>query len=116
MDINMPILNGLQATRIIKERFSYVKIVIVTVSDDASDLFKKYFMTVLATKTENANQKVERLLQHRQISNFTLSSIMNRGCVVATIRATLLTALFLYFHQMISRMNMMFNYLEFWQF
>jgi DNA-binding NarL/FixJ family response regulator len=40
MDINMPVLNGLQATGIIKERFPYVKIVIVTVSDDASDLFE----------------------------------------------------------------------------
>jgi DNA-binding NarL/FixJ family response regulator len=40
MDINMPVVNGLQATGIIKERFPYVKIVIVTVSDDASDLFE----------------------------------------------------------------------------
>lgn len=40
MDINMPIINGLEATRIIKERFPYVKIVMVTVSDDVSDLFE----------------------------------------------------------------------------
>lgn len=40
MDINMPILDGLHATGIIKERFPNVKIVIVTVSDDASDLFE----------------------------------------------------------------------------
>ncbi|MBA4496487.1 response regulator [Paenactinomyces guangxiensis] len=40
MDINMPDLNGLEATRLIKERFPYVKIVMVTVSDDASDLFE----------------------------------------------------------------------------
>lgn len=40
MDINMPELNGLEATRIIKERLPYVKIVIVTVSDDVSDLFE----------------------------------------------------------------------------
>lgn len=39
MDINMPKINGLTATRIIKEQFPSVKIVIVTVSDDASDLF-----------------------------------------------------------------------------
>ncbi|SEN59353.1 DNA-binding response regulator, NarL/FixJ family, contains REC and HTH domains [Lihuaxuella thermophila] len=40
MDINMPMLNGLKATRIIKERFPEIKIVIVTVSDDVSDLFE----------------------------------------------------------------------------
>jgi len=40
MDINMPLVNGLEATRIIKERFPYMKIVMVTVSDDASDLFE----------------------------------------------------------------------------
>ncbi|TCS94242.1 response regulator [Hazenella coriacea] len=40
MDINMPLINGLEATRIIKERFPYVKIVMVTVSDDVSDLFE----------------------------------------------------------------------------
>lgn len=40
IDINMPLLDGLQATGIIKERFPAVKIVIVTVSDDASDLFE----------------------------------------------------------------------------
>jgi DNA-binding NarL/FixJ family response regulator len=39
MDINMPKVNGLAATRIIKEQFPSIKIVIVTVSDDASDLF-----------------------------------------------------------------------------
>lgn len=40
MDINMPYVNGLEATGILKERFPYMKIVIVTVSDDASDLFE----------------------------------------------------------------------------
>ncbi|SFJ36890.1 response regulator [Thermoflavimicrobium dichotomicum] len=40
MDINMPVINGLEATRIIKSRFPYVKIIMVTVSDDVSDLFE----------------------------------------------------------------------------
>jgi DNA-binding NarL/FixJ family response regulator len=40
MDINMPTLNGLEATRLVKEKFPYVKIVMVTVSDDVSHLFE----------------------------------------------------------------------------
>jgi DNA-binding NarL/FixJ family response regulator len=40
MDINMPVMNGLEATRQVKERFPYVKIVMVTVSDDVTDLFQ----------------------------------------------------------------------------
>nr|WP_246079624.1 response regulator transcription factor [Paenibacillus piri] len=40
MDINMPQLDGLEATKIIKERFPYVKIVMVTVSDDITHLFE----------------------------------------------------------------------------
>lgn len=40
MDINMPLLSGLEATKMIKERFPYVKIVMITVSDDIADLFE----------------------------------------------------------------------------
>ncbi|WP_018132293.1 response regulator [Effusibacillus pohliae] len=40
MDINMPEMNGLEATRLIKQRYPYVKIVIITVSDDIADLFE----------------------------------------------------------------------------
>lgn len=40
MDINMPELDGLEATRIIKNKYPYVKIVIVTVSDEVTDLFE----------------------------------------------------------------------------
>ena len=40
MDINMPSLNGLEATRVIKTESPDTKIVILTVSDDEQDLFE----------------------------------------------------------------------------
>ncbi|HEX2054797.1 MAG TPA: response regulator transcription factor [Actinomycetota bacterium] len=40
MDINMPRCDGLLATRLIKRELPYVMVVILTVSDDASDLFE----------------------------------------------------------------------------
>lgn len=40
IDINMPVLDGFQATSLIKEHFPTIKIVIVTVSDEISDLFE----------------------------------------------------------------------------
>ncbi|TBL69921.1 response regulator [Paenibacillus thalictri] len=40
MDIRMPELDGLEATKVIKEKFPYVKIIMVTVSDDITHLFE----------------------------------------------------------------------------
>lgn len=39
MDIGMPVMDGLKATKQIKLQFPYVKIVVITVSDDITDLF-----------------------------------------------------------------------------
>ncbi|WP_209125632.1 response regulator transcription factor [Alkalihalobacillus sp. BA299] len=40
MDINMPKMDGLEATKIIKTKHPYVKIIIITVSDEVTNLFE----------------------------------------------------------------------------
>ncbi|SDW42442.1 response regulator transcription factor [Paenibacillus sp. CF384] len=40
MDINMPVMNGMEATQRIKTIDPHIKIIMVTVSDDISDLFE----------------------------------------------------------------------------
>lgn len=40
MDINMPKLDGLSATKIIKTNYPYVKVIIITVSDEVTNLFE----------------------------------------------------------------------------
>ena len=39
IDIHMPVLSGLEATKIIKEKFPYIKVIILSVSDYIEDLF-----------------------------------------------------------------------------
>jgi two-component system, NarL family, nitrate/nitrite response regulator NarL len=39
MDIQMPELNGLEATKIIKEKSPFIKVIVLSVSDNVADLF-----------------------------------------------------------------------------
>lgn len=39
IDIHMPVLSGLEATKIIKEKLPYIKVIILSVSDYIEDLF-----------------------------------------------------------------------------
>jgi DNA-binding NarL/FixJ family response regulator len=39
IDIQMPYLDGLEATKIIKEKFPFIKVIILSVSDNVGDLF-----------------------------------------------------------------------------
>jgi two-component system, NarL family, nitrate/nitrite response regulator NarL len=39
IDIEMPVLDGLSATKIIKEKFPFIKVIILSVSDNVGDLF-----------------------------------------------------------------------------
>jgi two-component system, NarL family, nitrate/nitrite response regulator NarL len=39
MDIEMPVLNGLEATKIIKENAPFIKVIVLSVSDNVADLF-----------------------------------------------------------------------------
>jgi DNA-binding NarL/FixJ family response regulator len=58
MDVHMPQMNGLEATRLIKTEMPHTKIVILTVSDDDADLFEAiksgaqgYLLKSLASQT-----------------------------------------------------------------
>ncbi|MDF2855345.1 MAG: two-component system response regulator [Neobacillus sp.] len=39
IDIQMPIMDGLEATKIIKEKYPFIKVIILSVSDHVGDLF-----------------------------------------------------------------------------
>lgn len=39
LDIKMPVLNGLEATKVIKEKHPFIKVIILSVSDHVEDLF-----------------------------------------------------------------------------
>lgn len=56
MDINMPGISGLEATRQIKGEYPYVKIIIVTVSDDITDLFEAIKKGAQGYLLKNLNQ------------------------------------------------------------
>lgn len=63
MDIKMPRMNGLEATRLIKEEMPHIRIVMLTVSEDDHDLFEaiKNGAEGYLLKTINAQELVDLL-------------------------------------------------------
>jgi len=64
MDVKMPRLNGLEATRLIKEEMPHIRIVMLTVSEDDHDLFQaiKNGAEGYLLKTLNAPELVDLLM------------------------------------------------------
>jgi signal transduction histidine kinase/CheY-like chemotaxis protein len=64
MDINMPKLNGIEATRVIKNKFSDVKVIGLSVQDerDVSDSMKKAGAVTLINKAGDPQELIQAIL------------------------------------------------------
>jgi DNA-binding NarL/FixJ family response regulator len=101
MDIKMKELDGLETTKIIKEKYPYIKIVIVTVSDDISHLFEAmkrgaqgYLLKNLHPSTwieylvaiANDEAPMSKELAFQILSEFNQSTTQNQDFTILTSR------------------------------
>jgi signal transduction histidine kinase/ActR/RegA family two-component response regulator len=68
MDVNMPKLNGIEATRIIKKRFPSIDIIGLSVQDeyDVAESMKKAGAVMLINKAGNSEELIENLILYGQ--------------------------------------------------
>lgn len=64
MDIQMPGMGGLQATKRLKEQYPYIKVVIVTVADDIVQLFEAWKMGAQGYLQKNLQPEAWRAYLH----------------------------------------------------
>jgi DNA-binding NarL/FixJ family response regulator len=95
LDLHMPVMNGLEAARLIKQRHPHVRVVMLTVSDDVADLFtavqygaqgyllknmdpdewSAYLLALLDDNAEVARQMADKLFQRFRTSGLEASAV-----------------------------------------
>ena len=68
MDINMPVMNGMAATRVVTARFPEIKVIGLSIYDDVAvkEEFRKAGGAAWATKGESASELVKLVQEVRR--------------------------------------------------
>ena len=56
-DYNMPYLDGLQLTQLVKEKYPHIKVLLLTVNEDATDIQNAYSSGAAGYVMKKANRK-----------------------------------------------------------